>query len=142
MSSIIQGVVEYVSHCPLLKNGLIRVDSLGSKPVEYVVEVLPTDPIVQRYVDGSSEQQFLFAVGSREYYALDMIQNMNNTQFYEQLQEWFEEQNRHENFPDIGEDKEVRSIEVVTTGFLFATDKKTARYQIQFRMIYFKDADE
>ncbi len=140
MDSIIQGVVNYVTQCPLLKNGLIRVDSLGSKPVEYVVEVLPANPIVQTYINGDTIRQYLFAIGSREYYALDMIQNMENSEFYERLQEWFEQQNAREVFPDIGEDKEVQRIELVTSGFLFATDRKTARYQIQFRIVYFMEA--
>jgi hypothetical protein len=139
MDSIIQGVVDYVTACPLLKNGLLRVDSLGSKPVEYVVEVLPCDPIVKQYVDGSSIRQYLFAIGSREYYALDMVQNISNSKFYEQLQQWFEEQNARENFPDIGDDKEMQEIQLVTSGYLFATDRKTARYQMQFRLVYFKE---
>ncbi len=138
--SIIQGVVDYVTQCPLLKNGLIRVDTLGSKPIEYVVEVLPTNPIVQTYINGGTIRQYLFSIGSREYYALDMLQNISNSEFYEQLQEWFEEQDKLKNFPNIGKDKEVQNIELVTSGYLFATDRKTARYQMQFRIVYFKEA--
>ncbi len=140
MDSIIQGVVDYVTKCPLLSKGLIRVDNLGPKPIEYAIETLPVSPIVKQYVNGDSIRQYQFAINSREYYSIDMIQNIKNSAFYEKLADWFEEQNRIENFPDIGDDKEVQSIELVTSGFLFGTDRKTARYQLAVRIEYFKEA--
>lgn len=140
MSSMIQGVVDYVTQCPLLAKGYIRVDSLGAQPIEYGIATLPSDPIVKRYVDGSSIRQYLFAVTSREYYSIDMIQNIKNSEFYENLADWFEDQNKAHNFPDLGEGKTVQKMELVTSGYLFSTDRKTARYQLEIRIIYFKEA--
>ncbi len=136
--SIIQGVIDYVTTCPLLKEGYIRVSNLGPNPVEYGIETVPSNPIVEEYVDGSSVRQYLFAINSREYYSIDMLQNIVNSEFYEKLGDWFEEQDAHENFPDIGENKTVQKIELVTYGYLFATDRKTARYQLQLRIEYFQ----
>lgn len=140
MASMIQGVVDYVTQCPLLAKGYIRVDSLGPRPIEYGIAVLPCDPIVKKYVDGSSMRQYLFAVTSREYYSMDMIQNIKNSEFYEDLADWFEAQNKAQNFPDLGSRKEVQKIELVTSGYLFSTDGKTARYQLEIRIKYFKEA--
>lgn len=140
MESIIQGIVDYVTECPLLAKGYMRVDNLGSKPIEYGIETLPATPVIRQYINGDSVRQYLFAINSREYYSVDMLQNIKNSEFYEQLADWFETQNANEKFPNIGEDKEVQSIELVTSGFLYSTDRKTARYQLGLRIVYFKEA--
>lgn len=138
--SIIQSVVNYVTACPLLAEGYMRVDNLGPEPVEYGVAVLPNTPIVKKYVDGSSIRQYLFAVTSREYYSIDMLANIDNSEFYEDLADWFEEQNAAQNYPALGEGKTVQRIELVTSGYLYSTDRKTARYQLEVRVIYYKEA--
>ena len=140
MASMIQGIVEYVTQCPLLSEGYIRVDSLGPRPIEYGIATLPCDPIVKKYVDGSSIRQYLFGVTSREYYSIDMIQNIKNSEIYEDLAEWFEGQNKAQSFPDLGSGKTVQRIELVTSGYLYSTDRKTARYQLEIRIIYHKEA--
>lgn len=138
--SIIQGVVDYVTACPLLKDGLMRVDCMGTQPVEYAIAVMPTSPIVERYVDGSTVRQYMFSINSREYYTLDMIQNIANSEFYEDLADWFEEQDLAGNYPDIGEDKDVQAMKLLSPGYLYSTDKKTAQYQMQLRIEYYQEA--
>lgn len=140
MSSMIQGIVDYVTACPLLAKGYFRVDSLGARPIEYGIATLPCDPVIKRYTDGSSMRQYLFAVTSREDYSVDMIQNIRNSEFYENLADWFEAQNGAQNFPDLGTGKTVQKMELVTSGYLFSTDRKTARYQLEIRCKYFKEA--
>ena len=66
--SIIDALEKYFIGCELLKDGALRVDYLGEKPVEYTIEVLPCDPVVKRYLGGSTVRQYLFAFGSREFY--------------------------------------------------------------------------
>lgn len=140
MSSMIQGIVDYVTVCPLLAKGYLRVDSLGARPIEYGIATLPCDPVIRKYADGSSMRQYLFAVTSREYYSVDMIQNIRNSEFYEDLADWFEAQNRAEHFPVLGSGKTVQKMELVTSGYLFSTDRKTARYQLEIRCTYYKEA--
>lgn len=140
MSSMIQGIVDYVTACPLLAEGYIRVDSLGARPIEYGIATLPCDPVIKRYTDGSSMRQYLFAVTSREYYSVDMIQNIRNSEFYEDLADWFEAQNKTGTFPVLGPGKTVQKMELVTSGYLFSTDRKTARYQLEIRCKYYKEA--
>ena len=58
---IIRAVYDYFKSCPLLDGeGRVRVNFLGDRPVEYVIEEIPAEPIVKRYVDGSSIRQFRF----------------------------------------------------------------------------------
>lgn len=138
--SMIQGIVDYITECPLLEGGLIRVEHLGPNPVEYDIETLPVNPVILSYVDGSSVRQYLFAINSREYYTVEMLQNIKNLEFYEKLADWFEEQNHKENFPDIG--YPVQKMELVTSGYLYSVDRRTARYQLEIRIEYFKEANK
>ena len=53
VNSVLEGITEYFLKCPLLKDGVFRVDALGPDPVEYTIETGIFDPVIQRYVDGS-----------------------------------------------------------------------------------------
>ena len=55
VNSVLEGITEYFLKCPLLKDGVFRVDALGPDPVEYTIETGIFDPVIQRYIDGSSE---------------------------------------------------------------------------------------
>lgn len=83
--SIIQGVSDYFLNCPLLKDGVFRVDALGTEPVEYTIETGIFDPIIERYVDGSSERQFQFQFGSREFYSMTGFRILTTAHFMKSL---------------------------------------------------------
>ena len=38
VKSVLEGITEYFLQCPLLKDGVFRVDALGTDPVEYTIE--------------------------------------------------------------------------------------------------------
>lgn len=138
--SIIQGVTEYFLACPLLKDGVFRVDALGADAVEYCIETDIADPVVLSYVDGSSLRQFVFSFCSREYYSMDRIGNMENSSFYEQLAEWIEENDKLGILPELPGGMEADSLEIRTPGYIFDASMKNARYQISLRLLYFKEA--
>lgn len=139
---IIDGLRTYIRKCPALrkynKAVKVNVDYLEDKPTTYSIEEVPSDIVIQKYVDGSSKRQYVFVFASRESYSEDVIDNINNSGFYEDFAEWLEEQTNNDNLPFIGDDKEVLKIEAMTNGYAFKTDVDTARYQIQCRMIYMK----
>lgn len=54
VNSVLEGITEYFLKCPLLKDGVFRVDALGPDPVEYTIETGIFDPVIQRYVDGTA----------------------------------------------------------------------------------------
>lgn len=132
---IIESIRDYIMSFPELKDGCLLVDYLGDKPIEYTVEPVPCDPVYQKYVDGGCIKQFLFIFASREYYSADTNTCIENLHFYEEFEEWIEEQNDNEVFPDLG-DKIPVSIEVLTRGYAMSADSNTARYQIQLRLLY------
>lgn len=138
--SIIEALEQFFLDCELLKDGCLRVDFLGEKPVEYVIETLPCDPIVKRYTNGSTVRQYLFAFGSREYYSQERLQNIQNSAFYEKLSDWVEEKDRSETFPELPDGMEAEGLRVVSSGYLFDGSMKNARYQIQLQLLYYKEA--
>lgn len=138
--SIIDALEKYFIGCELLKDGAIRVDYLGEKPVEYTIEVLPCDPVVKRYLGGSTVRQYLFAFGSREFYSQERLQNIQNSAFYELLADWVETRSMSGILPELPDGMEAQQLEVVSSGYLFDGSMTNARYQIQLRLLYFKEA--
>ena len=124
----------------MLKDGCLRVDFMGEKPIEYTIEVLPCDPVIKRYINGDTVRQYLFAFGSREHYSQERLQNIQNSAFYERFSDWVENQNKSGNLPELPDGMEAQGIYVVSSGYLFGESKTSARYQIQLRLEYFKEA--
>lgn len=137
--AVIESIRNYIMMFPKLKDGCLLVDILGSKPIEYVVESVPCDPIYKRYVDGDCQKQFLFIFASREYFSEEVTQNIANLGFYEEFALWIEQNNRSGILPDLGDGRSAVSIEVLTGGYAFSAESDTARYQTQLRLIYEED---
>lgn len=137
--TIIESIRSYIAQCPLLKEGKLSVDYLGQEPTEYTIDVMPTSAVLKRYADGGSLREFLFVFGSREYYGKTVLQNLENSGFYEQFALWIEEQDKVCNYPVIGEGRQVQGISVTSTGYLFDATENNARYQIQCRLLYYQN---
>lgn len=136
--SIIQGITEYFLRCPLLSDGVLRVDALGDDDGEYVIETGIFEPVLRTYVNGVSLRQYQFNLGSREFYSMDRIRNIENSAVYERLADWVEEESRAGRLPELPEGMEAESIEVMSPGYLYDGAVKNARYQIQMRLLYKK----
>lgn len=138
--SIIESIREFISGCPLLKNGvLLNVDRLGSSEIEYTIDGEVSAPILRQYVDGSSLRQFNFIFASREKYGSDTLQNIANSGFYEDFADWIENQSNSGNLPILDKYRIPQYIEVQSGGYVFDTDDSTARYQIQLNFVYYQD---
>lgn len=138
--SIIEGLVDYFSACPLLHDGVFYVDALGNEAVGYTIETGQTAPVVQWYIDGSSERQYQFNFGSREFYSLDRVDAIRNSTFYEKLSDWVEKQSRAGILPEMPDGCVPESIAVQSPGFMFDASMQNARYEIQLMLNYFKEA--
>lgn len=139
VNSIIEGITNYFMQCPLLRDGAFRVDALGEKPIEYVIETGIFDPVVRTYVNGDTERMYQFTFGSREFYSMDRLQNIQNSAFYEQFADWIEEQNWNSNFPELPEKCTPQELAVLSPGYLYDMTMKHARYQIQLQLNYYKE---
>lgn len=118
------------------ENSNINVDFLSNEPIEYVIEPIPIEPILRQYADGSSLRQFVFQFGSRESFGADVIQNMRNTEFYEDFSELIEDNNRKGVLPKING---IQSIECLNNGTINEDNTDNAKYVIQMRITYYKN---
>lgn len=139
VNSIIEGITNFFLQCPLLKDGAFRVDALGDKGVQYTIETGIFTPVVRTYVNGDTERIYQFNFGSREFYSLDRLQNIENSAFYERFAAWVEEQDWNENYPEMPEKCYPRALTVLSPGYLYDGSMKTARYQIQLQLEYYKE---
>lgn len=137
--NIVDAVHDYISACPLLKDGRLGVDWLGSEPVEYVIEVVPAETVIKKYADGGALKQLVFLFASREAYSADILDNLSNCGFYEQFADWVEMQDKAKIYPDMGQGRVVTGIRTTTCGYLFDADANTRRYQIQCVINYQED---
>lgn len=104
--TIIQSLRDYFLTCPLMGDSAINVDYLPEGPaVEYSIDTTPATEIVKQYIDGSSVRQYLFVIRSVNDYGPDVLQNLANSGFYENLAAWLEVQTRTGNFPSLPEGK-------------------------------------
>lgn len=118
------------------ENSNINVDFLSNEPIQYVIEPIPVEPIIKAYKDGGSLRQFVFQFGSREYFGADVIQNMANTEFYEDFSALIEDNNRKGVLPKIDG---IQSIECLSNGTINEDNTNNAKYVIQMRITYYKD---
>jgi len=132
--SIIKVIREFIAQCPHIHDGKIGVDYLENE-VAYSIEPTPVAPKDESFIDDSAIKQFAFIFASRESYGQETIQNMLNTEFYEDFSDWIEEQNINGNLPEI---EGIETIECLSTGYAYQTGIDTARYQIQLRITYYK----
>ncbi|MDD7793694.1 chloramphenicol resistance protein [Clostridium sp. 'White wine YQ'] len=145
--TILESLRNYIKQCPYLEefNGVVRlrVDfSDNNEATTYNIEEgVTSQPIIKRYVDGSTIRQYLIVFSSIEAYSADIQQNIDNCGFYEDFQQWLEDNTNNNILPIMGQGKEARSIEALTNGYIFdnAEDSTTARYQIQMRLTYFQN---
>ena len=117
-------------------NSNINVDFLSNEPIQYVIEPIPVEPIIKAYKDGGSLRQFVFQFGSREYFGADVVQNMANTEFYEDFSALIEDNNKKGVLPEIDG---IQSIECLSNGTINEDNTDNAKYVIQMKITYYKD---
>lgn len=139
---IIDSLRNYMRKCPYLDtfNNAIKVNINYLEPNvdTYSIEEIPIEPIIKKYVNGDSVRQYAFIFTSREPYGADVLQNIDNSGFYEKFAEWIEENNNNNILPVLENNLEPLEIKVTSTGYAFAVTEDTAQFQIQLKLKYFK----
>ncbi|CUU45558.1 MULTISPECIES: chloramphenicol resistance protein [Clostridium] len=140
--TIVESIRDYIRTCPYLEMFddaiKVNVDYLSGDADSYSIEEVPCEPIVKKYIDRSSTRQFEFIFCSREPYSENILQNIDNSGFYEKFADWIEENTRANILPIMGDGKRAEKLEVLTHGYLLHNTQNTARYQIQCKLTYFQ----
>ncbi|MGL5149056.1 MAG: chloramphenicol resistance protein [Clostridium sp.] len=137
---IIEGIRNFIRTCPYLNEFAkgVNVDYLDDTATSYSIEETPCEPVIKKYVNGDTIRQYDFIFCSRESYGADVLQNIENSGFYEHFAKWLEDETNSGTIPLI-DGNVVKSILATTIGYAFQTDVDEARYQIQCKLIYFKE---
>ena len=139
---IIESIRDFIRNMDCLEmfNNAIKVNVnyLDSNIDAYSIEEMPIAPVLKTYVNGDSIRQYAFIFTSREPYGADVLQNIDNSGFYEKFADEIEAKNDNRVFPILASNLEVREIKVTSTGYAFAVSETTAQYQIQMRLKYYK----
>lgn len=134
--SIIESIRAFILTCPFLADWRVNVDYIGVD-MSYSVDPLPCTPILASYVDGGKKKQFQFAIMSRETYDEDACINIENSGFYQRLEEWMEQQADAGIFPELSSPKQTATgIETLNSGYLFDAENQNALYRIECRLLY------
>lgn len=138
---IIEAVRKYIGEldCMSIFDSAININYLAGEVDSFSIEEVPTNPIVKKYIDGSSIRQFQFVFCSREPYGAEILQNIENSTFYEDFASEIEEKNDKDILPILGNGLEPMSIEVVSTGYTVDVTEDTALYQINLNLKYYKE---
>lgn len=115
----------------------INANYLAGEADNFSIEEMPCEPILKKYLDGSTKRQFQFAFCSREPYGSEVIQNIDNSGFYEKFSDEVENKNNQGVLP-ICDNLEPLSINVTSSAYVAANEEDTAMYQINLVFKYLK----
>ena len=135
---MIENIRNFLLKCPYLKKGRLLVDYLTHEVGDYSIEVLPTKGTLKTYLSGDKLKEMLFVFASREFYGSDAISNMENLNFYEDFSNWLKEKSNKKELPYLDENKTAQFIESISSGYVYDEQAKSARYQIQIRLVYYE----
>ena len=137
---IIESIRNYISNldCMAIFDNAININFLDGEIESFSLEEIPCEPVVKKYLDGSSKRQLQFAFCSREPYGQEIIQNIDNSGFYEEFADEIESKNDQGVLP-IGDEKiEPIELKVTSSAYVVATEEDTAMYQINLNFKYYK----
>ena len=136
----INNIREWLRTCPSFSTKKkFNVDYMGANPTEYAIFVSPSALTFKTDILGNvnydTRQTLNFIIASRQAYGADILKNLENLGFFDEIIAWLYEQNKTKNFPIIREGN-VESIMPSLTQYLFEAGSDSGRYQIQCRLTY------
>lgn len=133
--SIISAIREYFEKQNILKDKKVNIDFIKNNTNEYIIEPVPIEPIYKQYVDGKAIRQYVFQFSSLNYLTSEVINNLLNSEFYENFSKIIEENNKKGILPKI---EGIQSIECLNIGTIENEEQNKAKYSIQMRILYYR----
>lgn len=136
----IENIRAWFRTCPAISTGnRFSVDHVGRDPTEYAILTTPS-PLKTKLdilgnVSMAAVQELNFAFVSREEYGRDVLQNLANLGFFDEVIDWIYAQNKVKNFPVLREGT-VMMIVPTMTQYLIQAGTDSGRYQIQCKITY------
>ena len=136
---IIEAIREYISNldCMATFENAINGNYLDGENDSVSIEEVPCNPIIKKYLDGSTLRQYQFVFCSREPYGAEVLQQIENSTFYEDFANEIEEKNNNDILPTI-DNMEAMSLEITSNAYTVSVTEDTAMYQINLNLKYYK----
>lgn len=136
---IIEAIRKYIGdlECMSTFTTAININYLGPDIDSFSIEEIPVNPIVKKYLDGTAIRQFQFVFCSREPYGGEILQNIENSTFYEDFADEIESKNNDGILPLL-ENGESLKIEVISSAYTVSVTEDTSMYQINLNFKYRK----
>lgn len=136
---IIEAIRKYIGdlECMSTFTTAININYLGPDIDSFSIEEIPVNPIVKKYLDGTAIRQFQFVFCSREPYGSEILQNIENSTFYEDFADEIESKNNDGILPLL-ENGESLKIEVISSAYTVSVTEDTSMYQINLNFKYRK----
>ena len=135
--NIIEAIREYISDLDCMATFKINVNYLDGENDSFSIEEVPCNPIIKKYLDGSTLRQYQFVFCGREPYGAEILQNIENSTFYEDFANEIEEKNNNGVLPTL-EGMEATSLEITSNAYTVSVTEDTAMYQINLNLKYYK----
>ena len=118
----------------------LGVDFLSSDANVASIEKSPGQKTIERKVNGDSIKQINIILRAWFPYSDEIKQNIENSEFYENVSDWIEEQVETNDLPVFKNNKVCTNVEVTTSDYLISVsdNMRKACYQMQFRVEYRK----
>lgn len=116
------------------------IDFLSNDANVASIERTPIQPLKNEKISGTKLKQVSFALKVKLNHNDELKQQIENSDFLEDFEDWLEEQNDMKNFPKFKENKKVNKIYVSSSNYLFAIEPtlRKAIYQVQIIVEYEK----
>ena len=142
---MINSLRDWLSNCEYFNSiKKLGVDFLSQNANTASIDKTPSAKTLETYVNGDSKCQLTFVLRAWFPYSDEARQNIENSEFLENLSDWVDEQTANENLPILSPNKTCLSIEVTTTDYLInvADNGLKGCYQLQLKMIYRKHKND
>ncbi len=136
---MINSLREYFLKCPSFqKLKELGVDMLSKDANVATIDKTPIKPILRTKVNGDTERQASFILRAHFNHSNELQNKLKNSEFFEEIAEWIEEQNEEENFPILKNNQYVTKITISSSDYLVSVDPtlRKACYQIQIIVEY------
>ncbi|MBR2553156.1 MAG: hypothetical protein IKF05_09240, partial [Erysipelotrichaceae bacterium] len=135
--TIVESLTEYFKTYPDLETKTIFVNFLKENGQSFSIEPTAVRPVMQHFIDGTYEKQFAFSLVGRFDYSQELVMNIRNSEFFEELEEWVISNNENDVLPDLDGYNAI-SLEITSNGYLLgvSTDRKTGMNEIRFILTY------
>lgn len=132
---------KYLANCPSFDTlKAIGVDFLSKDARVASIDRTPISPTKEKSVLGTNVKQASFTLRVRLQHSDELKNQIDNSDFLEDFEDWIEEQNDIGNYPTLKKGKKVTNMYISSSNYLVSIDPNSrgAVYQVQIIIEYEK----